>query len=206
MEGIAEAGHAVTGVGGVEVFAAHAEVVLEVLATAYVSDVDPVRRGAADVGAGFDSEAEDVAQDEHDTAFDGEAAEGGEQARALELRQEHVEAPDVAADQRVAEVDGDGGVGAEDLVQLAEAVDAMGLLLEHEWGDQSAQPVRRIAWVLVQDLADGGERLVARAEHVGGDDVELLEVFGGGHGGALRLRVSVKVAGVAEPGKRSPAS
>ena len=45
--------------------------------------------------------------------------------------------------------------------QFAEAVDAMGLLLEHERGDQGAQPARRIAWVLVQDLADGGERLVA---------------------------------------------
>lgn len=206
MEGVAEAGNAVTGIAGVEVFAAHAEVVLEVLAAAHVGDGDPGGRGAADVGAGLDGQAEYVAQDEHDPALDGEAAEGGEQACPLELCQEHVEAPDVAADQRVAQVDRDGGVGAEDLVQFAEAVDAMGLLLEHERGDQSAQPVRRVAWVLVQDLADGGERLVARAEHVGGEDVELLELFGGGHGGALRLRVSVKVAGVAEPGKRSPAS
>jgi hypothetical protein len=81
-----------------------------------------------------------------------------------------------------------------------------GPLREHEWRDQGAQPARRVGGVSVQYLADGGERLVARAEHVAGEDVELLEAFGGGHGGSLRLIVSVKVVGAAGRGKRSPAS
>ena len=88
-------------VGGVEVFAAHPEVVLEVLAAAHVGDSDPVGRRAAHLGAGLDREAEHVEQDEDGAAPKGEAPQGGEQAGALELQQEHVQAREVAADERV---------------------------------------------------------------------------------------------------------
>jgi hypothetical protein len=80
VEGVAEAGRAVAGVAGVEVFAAGAEVVLEVLAAAYLGDGDPGGGCAADGGAGLDGQAEHVAEDEDGAALDGEAPEGGEQA------------------------------------------------------------------------------------------------------------------------------
>jgi hypothetical protein len=100
-EGVAEAGRAVAWVGGVEVFAAHPKVVLEVLAGAHVGDPDPIGRRAAHLGAGLDREAEHVEQDEDGAAPQGEAAKGSKQAGALELQQEHVQAPEVAADERV---------------------------------------------------------------------------------------------------------
>lgn len=136
LKGVAEASRTVAGVVSVEVFAARAEVTLEVFPGAGLGRTDGRDAGAAGGRGVLHGQAEYVHEGEDGSPLRSEAAQRRDQARALQLPEEQVQAACVALHERVRQVDGDRRVSAEDVVELGEAIDARRLLGGDEMGDQ----------------------------------------------------------------------
>jgi len=157
-----EAGRTAAEIRRVDVLAARAEVVLDVVRRAGPGHLDRVSRRVADRGDPPQVDPEDRVEYEHRARHRRQRRDDGHQARALELPLQHDQAPHLAAHERVRQRDGHGRVAAQDVVQVAQSIALVPAAAPGEQAAGERCQLRVGLRVLLGGFGSDGRGLLAR--------------------------------------------